>query len=85
MMGAGYGRGAPVKGLEPGDYVRGDVEDWLAEKTREEEARQAESLRLAREANSTQRATLLWAKIAGWGATLAVVVTLIQWLAPLGK
>jgi hypothetical protein len=33
---AGPGRGAAVAGLAPGDLTRGDVEDWLTDKEREE-------------------------------------------------
>jgi hypothetical protein len=35
---AGPGRGAAVPGLVSGDLSRGDVEDWLADRDREEQS-----------------------------------------------
>ena len=65
----GGGRGAALNGAYPGETMtRGDVEDWLAEKSAEEE-------RMA-------RSTLRWAKIAGWAAIAGVLLTLIGLLIP---
>ena len=35
---AGPGRGAAVRGFASGDITRGDIEDWLGEKDREEKS-----------------------------------------------
>jgi hypothetical protein len=35
---AGPGRGAAVRGFSSGDITRGDVEDWLTDKEREEKS-----------------------------------------------
>ena len=48
----GAGRGASISGFKCGDITRGDIEDWLAGKSREETAQQSAILR--------------WARIAGW-------------------
>jgi hypothetical protein len=63
---ASYGGGysGTLNGFLPsGSPVRGDVEDWLAERSRIEAAR--------------QRATLCWAKVAAWAAIASVLVTAI--------
>jgi hypothetical protein len=46
--------------LKSGDVVKGDVEDWLVENSSAETAQ--------------QRATLLWARIAGWAGIIGVVL-----------
>jgi hypothetical protein len=59
----GAGRGASISGFKCGDITRGDIEDWLAEKSKMETAQQA--------------ATLRWAQIAGWAAIISVLLTLV--------
>jgi hypothetical protein len=49
--------------LQSGSPYRVDVEDWLAEKGRDEAAR--------------QRATLHWARIAGWAAIIGTLLTAV--------
>jgi hypothetical protein len=60
MAHGGPGRGAAIAGFDCGSINRGDIEDWLAEKTRQEERQQAQTL---------QRA-----KIAGWAGIVAAVI-----------
>jgi hypothetical protein len=60
----GAGRGAAVSGFKCGDITRGDIEDWLIEKNREEQEQQS--------------ATLRWAKIAGWAGIIGVIGTAIS-------
>jgi hypothetical protein len=63
----GAGRGASISGFKCGDITRGDIEDWLAEKSREESAQQS--------------ATLRWARIAGWAGIVGVLLAAISiWL-----
>jgi hypothetical protein len=57
----GSGRGAFIPGFKCGDIIRGNIEDWLAEKTKIEAAQQA--------------ATLQWARIAGWAGIASVILT----------
>jgi hypothetical protein len=59
----GVGRGASIPGFKCGDITRGDIEDWLAEKTKIEVAQQV--------------ATLRWAMIAGWAGVLSVILTAV--------
>jgi hypothetical protein len=59
----GGGRGAAIPGFKCGDITRGDIDDWLAEKSRIETAQQA--------------ATLKWAKIAGWAGIASVILTAV--------
>jgi hypothetical protein len=64
---SGAGRGAVMPGLGDGTILRGDVEDWLAEKAKLEAKEGA--------------ATLLWAKIAGWAGVVGVVLAALGlWL-----
>ena len=69
----GAGRGALIGGLICGDITRGDIEDWLAEKSKAEAA--------------LQSAILRWARIAGCaaiiGAVLAAVAIAISLLSPI--
>jgi hypothetical protein len=60
---AGAGRTAAISGFKCGDITRGDIDDWLAEKSAEETAQQS--------------ATLRWARIAGWAGITSVVLTAI--------
>jgi hypothetical protein len=60
---AGAGLGATVPGLGNGMMLRGDVEDWLAERDRESAKRQAD--------------TLFFYTTAAWMAGLALVVATI--------
>jgi hypothetical protein len=57
------GRGEVVGGFPCENLLRGDLEDWVAEKGREEASQQVSTLR--------------WAKIAGWAAIISVIVTII--------
>ena len=67
LINSGAGRGASVAGFTCGDIPRGDIEDWLADKHREE--------------TQTQSATLRWAKIAGWAGIASLIVSLVAlWL-----
>jgi hypothetical protein len=59
----GSGRGASISGFKCGDITRGDIEDWLAEKSAEETAQQSAILR--------------WARIAGWAAIASVILAAI--------
>src|SRR5690242_13840619 len=59
---AGFGPGALVRGFGCGIMDRGFIEDWVAEKERED----VEEL----------RATLLWAKVAGFASVLGVGIIL---------
>jgi hypothetical protein len=52
----GAGRGASIRGFKCGDITRGDIEDWLAGKSKEETAQQSAILR--------------WARIAGWAGII---------------
>jgi|SRR6266404_2926276 hypothetical protein len=65
---SGSGRGAVVRGFKCGEIERGEVEDWLAEKYREEAA--------------VQRSTLRWAQIAGWAGLAGVVASIKSRRAP---
>jgi hypothetical protein len=63
----GAGRGASISGFKCGDITRGDIEDWLAKKSREE--------------STQQSATLRWARIAGWTGIVGVLLAAISiWL-----
>ena len=53
-------------GFVCGSMTRGDIEDWLVEKNRDEVA--------------LQRRTLFWAMVAGWTGLAAVTITVAQWL-----
>jgi|Tabmets5t2r1_1033131.scaffolds.fasta_scaffold162763_1 hypothetical protein len=64
LIPAGPGRGAAVYGFKCGTIDRGDLEDWLIEKHREE--------------TKLQVGTLQWAKIAGWAAIASVIVGAID-------
>jgi hypothetical protein len=70
----GTGRGASLfgfkTGVEGGQLVRGDVEDWLAEKYIEEAA--------------TQNSILRWAKIAAWAGIASVIATVLIGAAGIG-
>jgi hypothetical protein len=57
----GTGRGASIPGFRCGDITRGDIEDWLIEKTTIEAAQQT--------------ATLRWAMIAGWAGIISAILT----------
>jgi hypothetical protein len=63
LIPAGPGRGADVYGFKCGTINRGDIEDWLIEKHREE--------------TKLQVGTFNWAKIAGWAAIASGIVTVI--------
>jgi hypothetical protein len=67
LLQSGGGRGAAVTGFTCGEISRGDVEDWLVEKNREETA--------------LQDKTLFWARIAGVAGVAGVILFLVQWLA----
>jgi hypothetical protein len=61
------GPGASLSGFRCGDITRGDIEDWLAEKSAEETAQQSAILR--------------WAMIAGVAGIVSVILTTIGiWL-----
>jgi hypothetical protein len=60
---AGFGPGALVRGFNCGIMDRGFIEDWLAEKERQDV--------------EEQRATLLWAKVAGFASILVVGMVLL--------
>jgi hypothetical protein len=60
---AGPGRGSVVPGLLDGMISRGDVEDWLAERSRE--------------ATKLQSDTLWWAKAAAWIAGISILVSVL--------
>ncbi len=80
---SGTGRGATMQHMASGIMQRGDVEDWLAQRTREEAEQQAETLRFAKLAAEQQIVAVRWAKIAGWAAGLSIVVSVfiagLQW------
>jgi hypothetical protein len=59
----GAGRSAAISGFKCGDITRGDIEDWLAEKSAEEAAQQSAILR--------------WARIAGWAAIIGALLTAV--------
>ena len=63
LASAGAGRGATVPGLGDGMMLRGDVEDWLAERDRESAEREAD--------------TLFFNKAAAWMAGLALLLATI--------
>jgi hypothetical protein len=63
LASAGVGRGATVPGLGDGMMLRGDVEDWLAERDRESAKREAD--------------TLFFNKAAAWMAGLALLLATI--------
>jgi hypothetical protein len=60
MAQPGADKGAAIRGFNCGDITRGDVEDWLADKARDEERQQARILQ--------------WARIAGWSGIVAAVI-----------
>jgi hypothetical protein len=62
---AGVGRGALVDGFDCGQLQRDVIEDWVAQQGRED-AKQ-------------QQKILFWARVAGWGAVLSIVVTVVLW------
>jgi hypothetical protein len=62
----GAGRGAAISGFKCGDITRGDIEDWLAEKSREETA--------------LQQRILFWARVAGWTGIVGIVIAAADWL-----
>jgi hypothetical protein len=64
LLQGGPGRGAAISGFKCGDITKGDIDDWLIEKSVEETA--------------IQRGTLRWAKIAGLAGIISVVVTVIM-------
>ena len=66
LLHAGGGRGADVGGFTCGSMTRGDIEDWLVEKNRDE--------------NVLQRSTLFWARVAGWASLVAIGLAIAQWL-----
>jgi hypothetical protein len=67
---AGAGDGSIVPGLgRPKDLLRGDVEEWLAEKDKE--------------AAKLQQKTLAWARAAAWISIVGIVVAVV--LALIGK
>jgi hypothetical protein len=63
LASAGAGRGTTVPGLGDGMMLRGDVEDWLAERDRESAKREAD--------------TLFFNKAAAWMAGLALLLATI--------
>ena len=67
LVQAGAGRWTTLVGFKTGEngkgLSRGDVEDWLIEKAKEERLVEASTLR--------------WAKIAGWSAIIGVVLGLV--------
>ena len=63
LASAGVGRGATVPGLGDGMMLRGDVEDWLAERDRESAKREAD--------------TLFFNKAAAWMTGLALLLATI--------
>ena len=63
LASVGAGRGATVPGLGDGMMLRGDVEDWLAERDRESAKREAD--------------TLFFNKAAAWMAGLALLLATI--------
>jgi len=69
---AGAGQGSIVPGLGDGKMLRGDVEDWLAEKDNA----------VRKRAEKLQEYTLRCAKAAAWIAGAGIVVgTLVSFLA----
>jgi hypothetical protein len=67
LVQAGAGRWTSLVGFKTGEdgnrLTRGDVEDWLIEKAKEE--------------RDMQRSVLRWSKIAGWSAIVGVVLGLL--------
>jgi hypothetical protein len=59
----GAGRDTVVDGFKCEPVRRGDLEDWLAQKTRDEALQQSN--------------ILFWAKVAGWAAILGVIAALV--------
>jgi|GEM_PF-4919834 hypothetical protein len=68
---AGTGRGATVPGLGKGMMLRGDVEDWLAERVRESAKLEADTLFFTKAA--------FW--IGGLGLLVAIIIALLDRLA----
>jgi hypothetical protein len=66
LLQSGGGRGAAVTGFTCGEISRGDVEDWLVEKNREETA--------------LQRTILFWARVAGWTGLVGIGIAAVDWL-----
>lgn len=60
----GAGRGASISGFTCGDITRGDIEDWLVEKNREETAQQG--------------TILFWARIAGVTGVVGLLLGLAE-------
>lgn len=56
------GPGSAIGGFRCGDITRSDIDDWLIEKTAEE--------------TKQQRDTLFWARVAGWGTIISIIVAL---------
>src|SRR5262249_27279333 len=65
---AGTGRGATVPGLGKGMMLRGDVEDWLAERVRESAKLEADTLFFTNAA--------FW--IGGLGLLVAIIISLLD-------
>lgn len=63
LSGQGIGRGALVRGFKCGDIERGDIEDWLIEKTAEEHRQRSGTLR--------------WAQIAGVAGIVSTILTAV--------
>lgn len=64
----GGGKGSFVGGFKCGEILRGDIEGWLAAKTKDEQ--------------SQQDRTLKWAQIAGWAGIASVVIAIAALLLP---
>jgi hypothetical protein len=71
LASAGAGRDAIVPGLGNGMMLRGDVEDWLAERDRESAKREADTLSFNKAA----------AWMAGLALLLATIIALLDRLA----
>jgi F0F1-type ATP synthase membrane subunit c/vacuolar-type H+-ATPase subunit K len=63
LGGFALGAGADIAGFKSGNITRSDITDWLAEKSKKEESKQA--------------AVLLWAKIAAIASIIGVVVGIV--------
>ena len=60
----GGGRGTLIGGFKCGEIARGDIEEWLMAKTREEHAQQLAPLR--------------WAKVAAWAVVAGTIVAVFS-------
>jgi hypothetical protein len=79
LIGVGAGRGADVPGFKNGYLLRGDIQDWLAEKSAQDAGERKQTLRWAMTAGRMSIAAVIIAAF-GVGVSIAAIVVTI-WLA----